>query len=91
MATPIEVHRVTKRFGTITALHSVSLEVREGEMFGLVGPDGAGKTTLLRLLAGIAQPDEGVVRVLGHDLAHNQGPPHSSLHRLHVPAFFALR
>ncbi|CAM3394392.1 ABC transporter ATP-binding protein [Rhodothermus bifroesti] len=70
MATPIEVHRVTKRFGTITALHSVSLEVREGEMFGLVGPDGAGKTTLLRLLAGIAQPDEGVVRVLGHDLAH---------------------
>ena len=68
MTPPIELHAVTKRFGPITALAGVSLSVGEGEMFGLVGPDGAGKTTLLRIVAGIARPDEGVVRVLGHDL-----------------------
>ncbi len=69
MTPPIELHAVTKRFGSITALTGVSLSVHAGEMFGLVGPDGAGKTTLLRLMAGIVQADEGVVRVLGHDLS----------------------
>ncbi|MDQ7040817.1 MAG: ABC transporter ATP-binding protein [Rhodothermus sp.] len=70
MAIPVvELRTLIKRFGSITALAGVSLSVSEGEMFGLVGPDGAGKTTLLRLIAGIAQPDEGVVRVFGHNLA----------------------
>lgn len=69
MTFAVELNAVTKRFGPITALAGVSLSVGEGEMFGLVGPDGAGKTTLLRLVAGIAQPDEGVVRVLGQDIA----------------------
>ncbi len=68
MTPPLELHAVTKRFGPLTALAGVSLSVAEGEMFGLVGPDGAGKTTLLRLVAGIARADEGIVRVLGHDL-----------------------
>jgi len=67
MTFSVELHAVTKRFGSVTALSDVSLSVRRGELFGIVGPDGAGKTTLLRLVAGIARPDSGVIRVLGYD------------------------
>ena len=69
MSPAIDLRAVTKRFGPILALAGVSLSIHEGEIFGLVGPDGAGKTTLLRLAAGLARADEGVVQVLGHDLA----------------------
>ena len=54
MRNAIEIHALTKRYGTLTALDEVSFEVGRGELFGLIGPDGAGKTTLFRLLA--AQP-----------------------------------
>jgi ABC-2 type transport system ATP-binding protein len=50
------------------ALDRVSLEVEEGEFFGLLGPNGAGKTTLISILAGLARPTEGQVRVHGHDV-----------------------
>ena len=50
------------------ALDRVSLEVEEGEFFGLLGPNGAGKTTLISILAGLARPTEGLVRVHGHDV-----------------------
>ena len=58
---------VGKRFGAVTALQAATLDVRPGEMFGLIGPDGAGKTTAIRLMCGLLRPDAGVVRVLGHD------------------------
>lgn len=57
--------KVHKRFGPVSAVTGVSLEVHQGEIFGLVGPDGAGKTTMIRILTGILQPDDGSVRVLG--------------------------
>ncbi|MDK3018896.1 ATP-binding cassette domain-containing protein [Pseudodonghicola flavimaris] len=59
--------RVTRRFGkaAVPALDQVSLQIRAGRMTGLVGPDGAGKTTMIRLLAGLLDPDEGEVEVLG--------------------------
>ncbi|MFI5356057.1 MAG: ABC transporter ATP-binding protein [Opitutales bacterium] len=50
---------VTKRFGTLTALDGVSLEIRRGEFFGLLGPNGAGKSTLMSLVAGLRSPDAG--------------------------------
>ncbi len=58
---------VTKRFApnAAPALDAVSMEVMGGVMTGLVGPDGAGKTTLIRLLAGLLDPDEGEVTLLG--------------------------
>ena len=59
--------RVTKRFGATTAVRELTLEVRRGEMFGLIGPDGAGKTTTIRLLCGLLAPDAGELRVLGRD------------------------
>ena len=58
---------VEKRYGTTKALDRVSLEVNQGEMFGLIGPDGAGKTTAIRLMCGLLHADAGEVRVLGAD------------------------
>jgi len=63
----IALTRVVKRYGTTVALSGLSLEVRRGEMFGLIGPDGAGKTTAIRLMCGLLHADEGEVRVLGLD------------------------
>lgn len=57
---------VRRRFGQVNALAGVSVELRAGEILGVVGPDGAGKTTLLRALAGLLDPDEGRIEVLGH-------------------------
>ncbi len=57
-----------KNYGAVSALKGVSLEVPEGELFGLVGPDGAGKTTLLRILTTLLLPDKGTATVDGLDV-----------------------
>lgn len=67
MTAAIEIRDLTKRYGNITALDSVSLRVECGEMFGLIGPDGAGKSTLYRILATLLSPDSGSVQALGLD------------------------
>jgi sodium transport system ATP-binding protein len=61
----IEVSRLSKRFGTVTAVDKVSFRVEAGESFGLLGPNGAGKTTTLRILATLLTPDEGQASVDG--------------------------
>jgi len=55
----IKAENLTRKFGTLTALDKLNLEVEEAEIFGLVGPDGAGKSTTMRLLTGIMDPTEG--------------------------------
>lgn len=65
----IQADDLHKAFGLTRAVDGVSLSVRAGEAFGLVGPDGAGKTTTLRLLVGALQTDRGRVAINGHDLA----------------------
>ncbi|MDR1653160.1 MAG: ABC transporter ATP-binding protein [Prevotellaceae bacterium] len=57
-----------QKFREISALENVSLEIRKGELFGLVGPDGAGKTSLFRILTTLIQPDGGVATVCGFDV-----------------------
>jgi ABC-type Fe3+/spermidine/putrescine transport system ATPase subunit len=64
----VELHNVTKRFGPLVAVDSVSLEARRGQIVSLLGPSGCGKTTLLRLIAGFETPDEGSVVIGGKDM-----------------------
>lgn len=68
MSPVIRTEDLTRRFGKITAVDRLNLEVEQGEIFGLVGPDGAGKTTTLRLLCGLLDPTSGRVTVDGHDV-----------------------
>lgn len=64
---PIKIEGLTKKYGSLTALDGISLEVEPGEMFGLIGPDGAGKSTLYRILATLLIPDSGHASMLGLD------------------------
>src|SRR5690242_20382415 len=61
----VEFRAVTKRFGALTAVDSVSFQVRKGEFLSLLGPSGCGKTTSLRMIAGFEQPDEGEILIGG--------------------------
>ncbi len=67
----IELRNLTRRFGTLTAVDGVNLEIAKGEIFGLVGPDGAGKTTTLRILCGLMNPTAGEALVAGYNVASN--------------------
>jgi ABC-2 type transport system ATP-binding protein len=71
MSTIIQAENLTRRFGTLTALDHLNLEIEEGEIFGMVGPDGAGKTTAMRLLCGLMNPTEGRATVVGHDVTRD--------------------
>jgi ABC-2 type transport system ATP-binding protein len=63
----IETQSLTKRFKKVTAVDSLDIGIRKGEIFGLLGPDGAGKTTTIRMLCAIMDPSEGSARVAGFD------------------------
>jgi ABC-2 type transport system ATP-binding protein len=65
----IECDGLTKRFGKLTALDGLTLDVPQGQVFGFLGPNGAGKSTTLRLLLGLIRPSAGRARVLGIDVA----------------------
>jgi len=65
----IEVNNLSKSFGKVKALDSVSFSVTRGELFGLIGPDGAGKTTLFRLLTTLINPNEGSATIEGLDIS----------------------
>jgi len=73
-AAVLTVDKVTKRFGEVTALDQVSLEVAAGEFVALLGLNGAGKTTLFQLLSGLYVPDGGTIRIYGHDMARDPVP-----------------
>ena len=70
----ITLDGVTKRYGSVTAVDAVSLEIAAGEFFALLGPSGCGKTTLMRLIAGFETPDEGRILIDGEDMS--QVEPH---------------
>jgi spermidine/putrescine transport system ATP-binding protein/putrescine transport system ATP-binding protein len=68
----LKIDGITRRFGEVTALDGVSLEIGQGEFFALLGPSGCGKTTLLRIIAGFETPDSGTVTLDGEDLLGKQ-------------------
>ena len=72
--TLLEVDGLVKRFGGFTALNRVSIHVKEGERFGLIGPNGSGKTTLINCVSGSLPADEGRIRFGGVDITPL--PPH---------------
>jgi spermidine/putrescine transport system ATP-binding protein len=65
----LELQKVTKRFGPITAVDSVDLQIQRGEFFSLLGPSGCGKTTLLRMIAGFEPTTKGHILINGRDIA----------------------
>jgi putative spermidine/putrescine transport system ATP-binding protein len=65
----VSLEKVVKRFGEVTAVDGVDLEVREGEFFSMLGPSGSGKTTCLRMIAGFEQPTEGRIMLGGTDVS----------------------
>ena len=64
----IEIDDLVKRFGDVTAVDGLSLEIREGEIFGLLGPNGAGKSTTINILSGLIEPTSGSAIVSGYDI-----------------------
>jgi branched-chain amino acid transport system ATP-binding protein len=64
----LQVEHCTIRFGGLTAVSDLMLEVRENELVGLIGPNGAGKTTVFNLITGVYQPTEGMIRFREHSL-----------------------
>lgn len=68
MSIALELNSVTKRFGGLTAVDQVSMEVQEGEVFSIIGPNGAGKSTLFNCINGLYQVSEGSVKLKGEDI-----------------------
>jgi len=68
--TAIETKDLRREFGAVTAVDSLSLDVRSGEVFGLLGPNGAGKTTTIKMLIMLLPPTSGTATVAGHDIIH---------------------
>jgi ABC-2 type transport system ATP-binding protein len=67
----LETEALTRQFGTLTAVDSVTFSIEAGEVFGLVGPNGAGKTTIIKMLTTLLPPTSGNARVAGYDIAHH--------------------
>ncbi len=64
----IVINDLVKKFGDVTAVNGLNLEIRKGEMFGFLGPNGAGKTTTINMLCGLLDPTAGAAFVAGYDV-----------------------
>ncbi len=63
--TAIRVSRLSKRYGAVEAVRGIDLDIGDGEIFGLIGPDGAGKTSTFQILAGVMEPSSGITEIFG--------------------------
>jgi len=84
----IKIKNISKSYGKIKALKDISFEVKEGELFGLIGPDGAGKTTLFRILTTLLFADEGSASVEGFDVVNDYKKIRNSVG--YMPGRFSL-
>lgn len=67
----IEIRNLSKTFGNFHAVDSLTLTVKQGEIFGLLGPNGSGKTTTINMISALTVPTSGEIKVLGYDVRHN--------------------
>src|SRR5688572_33353965 len=70
-AAAVSTRSLTKKYGALTALDQLDLELEPGDVFGFIGPNGAGKSTTMKILAGLLSPTGGEARVLGKDVTRN--------------------
>ncbi|MGN1211693.1 MAG: ABC transporter ATP-binding protein [Candidatus Cryptobacteroides sp.] len=84
----IQTENLCKSYGKTHALNDITLEVKEGEIFGLIGPDGAGKTSLFRILTTLTLPDSGSASVKGHDVVKDYRHIRRTIG--YMPGHFAL-
>ncbi|PHS67943.1 MAG: ATPase [Flavobacterium sp.] len=84
----ISVQHISKSFKEVAALKDISFEVKEGELFGLIGPDGAGKTTLFRVLTTLLFADKGVATVANYDVVEGYKAIRNSVG--YMPGKFSL-
>jgi ABC-2 type transport system ATP-binding protein len=88
MATIIEIQGLTKKYGDLTALNDLTLNIQEGEVFGFVGPNGAGKTTTMRILTTLLKPTSGKAWVAGESVIDNPRAVRRNIG--YMPDFFGV-
>jgi len=84
----ISVQHISKNFKKVNAVDDISFEVKQGELFGLIGPDGAGKTTIFRILTTLLIADKGTATVLGYDVVRDYKKIRNSVG--YMPGKFSL-
>ena len=84
----VQVNKVTKKFGSFTALDGIDLEVNQGEVYGFIGPNGAGKTTTIRILLGILKATSGTATIFSRDAWHDAVEIHKKI--AYVPGDISL-
>ena len=85
MPSMLSVDNAVLRYGAITALHSISFNVDQGEIVTLLGANGAGKTTTLRMLSGLHAPSSGTITFEGQDVTNTKAHEFTTLGISHVP------
>jgi ABC-2 type transport system ATP-binding protein len=88
MSTIIEIQGLTKKYGSLTALHELNLNIEEGAVFGFIGPNGAGKTTTMRILTTLLKPTSGKAWVAGHSVLTDQRGVRQAIG--YMPDFFGV-
>ena len=88
MSTIIEIQGLTKKYGDLTALSDLTLDIQEGEVFGFVGPNGAGKTTTMRILTTLLKPSSGKAWVAGESVIDNPRAVRRNIG--YMPDFFGV-
>ncbi len=88
MGTIIEIQGLTKKYGSLTALNELSLNIQEGAVFGFIGPNGAGKTTTMRILTTLLKPTAGKAWVAGHSVTNDPRGVRQAIG--YMPDFFGV-
>ena len=84
----LEIQELCKKYDTHMVLDSMELHIQKGQLFGLVGPNGAGKTTMIKIIAGLLEPDHGLVKIDGRSTTTRERRSHSKIG--YMPDYFGV-